>query len=74
MIVGEVRIVGMTPLICSDVKIDRKLFLTVPIENEIPVWVEMTWHPMYVAGQEFVIHRLELNFIAFSSPFYAEIS
>ncbi|MGA3081840.1 MAG: hypothetical protein ABSD44_10715 [Terracidiphilus sp.] len=43
---GEVRITGTVPATCSDFKIDRPTFLTVPIKNEIPVRVEMTWRPM----------------------------
>jgi len=43
---GEVRIEGAIPLTCSDFKIDRPSFLTVPIKNEIPVRVEMSWHLM----------------------------
>lgn len=42
----EVRISGTIPSTCSDFKIDRPSFLTVPIKNEIPVKVEMTWHKM----------------------------
>jgi hypothetical protein len=38
-----VRIVGTVPALCSDFKIDRPSFLTVPIKNEIPVRVDMTW-------------------------------
>jgi hypothetical protein len=41
---NEVRISGTIPSTCSDFKIDRPSFLTVPIRNEIPVKVEMTWH------------------------------
>ncbi len=41
---GEVRITGAIPLTCSDFKIDRPSFLTVPIKNEIPVRVDMSWH------------------------------
>jgi hypothetical protein len=41
---SEVRITGAIPLTCSDFKIDRPSFLTVPIRNEIPVHVDMTWH------------------------------
>ncbi|MGB6745478.1 MAG: YceI family protein [Terracidiphilus sp.] len=41
---SEVRIAGTIPLTCSDFKIDRPSFLTVPIKNEIPVKVDMTWH------------------------------
>lgn len=38
-------ITGTVPATCSDFKIDRPSFLTVPIKNEIPVRVEMTWRP-----------------------------
>lgn len=41
----EVRISGAVPATCSDFKIERPTFLTVPIKNEIPVKVEMTWRP-----------------------------
>ena len=41
---GEVRITGTIPLTCSDFKIDRPSFLTVPIKNEIPLRVDMSWH------------------------------
>lgn len=40
----QVRITGIIPATCSDFKIDRPSFLTVPIKNEIPVRVDMTWH------------------------------
>jgi hypothetical protein len=43
---GEERIEGIIPLTCADFKIERPSFLTVPIKNEIPVRVEMTWHAM----------------------------
>jgi hypothetical protein len=39
----DVRISGTVPATCSDFKIDRPTFLTVPIKNEIPVKVEMSW-------------------------------
>jgi hypothetical protein len=39
----EVHISGTVPSTCSDFKIDRPSFLTVPIKNEIPVTVDMTW-------------------------------
>lgn len=42
----EVRISGTIPTTCSDFKIDRPSFLTIPIKNEIPVHVDMTWRPM----------------------------
>ena len=40
---NEVHITGTVPATCSDFKIDRPSFLTVPIKNEIPVHVDMTW-------------------------------
>jgi len=39
----EIHITGTVPATCSDFKIDRPSFLAVPIKNEIPVRVEMTW-------------------------------
>jgi hypothetical protein len=39
----EVHITGTVPSTCSDFKIERPTFLTVPIKNEIPVKVDMTW-------------------------------
>lgn len=41
---SEVRITGSLPLTCTDFKIQRPSFLTVPIKNEIPLSVEMNWH------------------------------
>lgn len=41
---NEVRITGTIPATCSDFKITPPSFLTVPIRNEIPVSVDMTWH------------------------------
>lgn len=38
-----VRITGTIPTTCSDFKIVRPTFLAVPIKNEIPVRVDMTW-------------------------------
>lgn len=40
---NQVRITGVVPATCSDFKIDRPSFLTVPIKNEIPVRVDLTW-------------------------------
>lgn len=40
---NNVRITGTIPATCSDFKIARPSFLTVPIKNEIPVHVEMKW-------------------------------
>lgn len=42
----QVRITGTIPSTCSDFKIERPSFLTVPIKNEIPVKVDMTWQKM----------------------------
>jgi hypothetical protein len=42
----DVQISGTVPATCSDFKIERPSFLTVPIRNEIPVRVDMTWAPM----------------------------
>lgn len=41
----DVEISGSIPATCSDFKIDRPSFLTVPIRNEIPVTVDLTWQP-----------------------------
>ncbi|MGB6608833.1 MAG: hypothetical protein WBE63_03795 [Acidobacteriaceae bacterium] len=43
---ADVEITGTVPATCSDFKIDRPSFLTVPIRNEIPVTVDATWRPM----------------------------
>ncbi len=40
---NAVHITGTLPTTCSDFKIERPSFLTVPIKNEIPVRVDMTW-------------------------------
>jgi hypothetical protein len=39
------HITGNIPSTLTDFKIPAPSFLTVPIKNEIPVRVEMTWHP-----------------------------
>jgi hypothetical protein len=39
------RITGTIPSTLTDFKIAAPTFLTVPIKNEIPVRVDMTWHP-----------------------------
>jgi hypothetical protein len=39
------HITGVVPSTLSDFKIPPPTFLTVPIKNEIPVRVDMTWHP-----------------------------
>jgi hypothetical protein len=43
---GETHIAGTVPATCSDFKIERPSFLTVPIKNEIPISVDMTWKQM----------------------------
>lgn len=42
---SDVEIAGTIPATCSDFKIDRPSFLTVPIRNEIPVTIDLTWRP-----------------------------
>lgn len=39
------HISGVVPSTLSDFKIQPPTFLTVPIKNEIPVRVDMAWHP-----------------------------
>jgi hypothetical protein len=39
------HITGTIPSTLTDFKIDPPSFLTVPIKNQIPVKVDMTWHP-----------------------------
>lgn len=39
------HITGVIPSTLSDFKIAAPTFLTVPIKNEIPVRVDMSWHP-----------------------------
>jgi hypothetical protein len=39
------HITGAIPSTLADFKIQPPTFLTVPIKNEIPVRVDMTWHP-----------------------------
>jgi hypothetical protein len=39
------HIIGTIPSTLTDFKIPPPTFLTVPIKNEIPVRVDMTWHP-----------------------------
>ena len=42
---NQIRISGKIPMTLSDFKIDPPSLLTLPVKNEIPVRVEMTWHP-----------------------------
>ncbi len=43
---NEVEITGTIPATCADFKIDPPSFLTVPIKNEIPIRVDLTWQRM----------------------------
>lgn len=40
----EAKISGTIPATLSDFKIDPPSLLTLPVKNEIPIHVEMTWH------------------------------
>src|ERR1035438_5771510 len=41
----QIRISGTIPATLADFKIDPPSLLAVPVKNETPVRVEMTWHP-----------------------------
>jgi hypothetical protein len=41
----ETRITGTIPATLADFKIDPPSLLTLPVKNEIPIRVEMTWSP-----------------------------
>jgi hypothetical protein len=40
----EAHITGTIPATITDFKIERPSLLTIPVKNEIPVHVDMTWH------------------------------
>ena len=42
---NQIRITGTIPATLTDFKIEPPTLLTVPVKNEIPVRVEMTWRP-----------------------------
>jgi len=42
---GETHITGTIPATLSDFKIDPPSLLTIPVKNEIPVRIDMTWRP-----------------------------
>jgi hypothetical protein len=42
---NEIRISGTIPATLSDFKIDPPSLLAVPVKNEMPVRVDMTWRP-----------------------------
>lgn len=41
---SEIKITGTIPATLSDFKIEPPTLLTLPVKNEIPIHVEMTWH------------------------------
>ena len=41
---NQIRISGVIPATLSDFKMERPSLLTMPVKNEIPIRVEMTWH------------------------------
>jgi YceI-like protein len=41
----DVKITGTIPATLSDFKIEPPSLLTVPVKNEMPIHVEMTWRP-----------------------------
>ena len=42
---NETRITGTIPATLTDFKIEPPTLLTMPVKNEIPVKVDMTWKP-----------------------------
>lgn len=42
----EVKVTGTIPATLSDFKIDPPSLLAIPVKNEMPVHVEMSWHSM----------------------------
>jgi hypothetical protein len=42
---NQTSISGTIPATLTDFKIDPPSLLTLPVKNEIPIRVEMTWHP-----------------------------
>ncbi|HSB76115.1 MAG TPA: YceI family protein [Terriglobales bacterium] len=42
---NDIRLIGTIPATLSDFKIPPPTLLTIPIKNEIPVRVDMTWKP-----------------------------
>jgi hypothetical protein len=43
---NETRITGSIPATLSDFKIEAPSLLSIPVKNDMPVRVEMTWRPM----------------------------
>jgi hypothetical protein len=42
---NQIRISGTIPATLSDFKIDPPSLLTIPVKNEMPVRIDMTWRP-----------------------------
>src|ERR1700686_3758697 len=42
---SETHITGTIPATLTDFKIDPPSLLTMPVKNDIPVRIDMTWHP-----------------------------
>jgi hypothetical protein len=42
---NDTRITGTIPATLADFKIDPPSLLAIPVKNEMPVRVDMTWHP-----------------------------
>jgi hypothetical protein len=42
---NQTRISGTIPATLSDFKIDPPSLLAIPVKNEMPVRIDMTWHP-----------------------------
>jgi len=42
---NDTRVTGTIPATLSDFKIDPPSLLTLPVKNEVPIKVEMTWSP-----------------------------
>jgi hypothetical protein len=43
---NETRISGTIPATLSDFKIEPPSLLAIPVKNDIPVRMEMSWHPL----------------------------
>jgi hypothetical protein len=43
---NEIRITGTIPATLSDFKIDPPSLLAIPVKNDVPIRLEMTWHPL----------------------------
>ena len=43
---SDIRITGTIPATLTDFKIDPPSLLAIPVKNDVPIKVEMTWRPM----------------------------